>query len=46
MYICIYVYIQEIEGGSSISDLLWPDKNTWEPEVHLNKKGQIRAVRP
>ena len=24
-------------------DTLFPDPHTWEPEVHLNAKGQIRA---
>jgi hypothetical protein len=25
MYVCMYVYIYEIEGESSITALLWPD---------------------
>jgi hypothetical protein len=33
---------QQLEGAS-LTDLLWPDPKTWEPEVHLNAKGQIRA---
>jgi len=33
---------QELEG-KSLMDTLFPDPNTWESEVHLNAKGQIRA---
>jgi hypothetical protein len=33
---------QQLEGNS-LMDTLFPDPHTWEPEVHLNAKGQIRA---
>jgi len=33
---------QQLEG-KSLMDSLFPDPNTWESEVHLNAKGQIRA---
>ena len=33
----------ETLAGKSLTDALFPDPHTWEPEVHLNDKGQIRA---
>jgi hypothetical protein len=30
-------------AGKSLTDVLFPDPHTWEPEVHLNAKGEIRA---
>ena len=30
-------------AGKSLTDALFPDPHTWEPEVHLNAKCQIRA---
>jgi len=34
---------EALRGGGDLGELIFPGKNTWEPEVHLNSKGEIRA---
>jgi len=34
---------EALRGGGDLGELFFPGKNTWEPEVHLNSQGEIRA---